>query len=80
MERGGYRNKTGGRDGYGGGGRSGYGGGGRSGNGGGRGRGREREFYLGADYKPVQKVVDAILDGEGHISKEIEKHQEEIRR
>lgn len=44
------------------------------------GNGREREFYLGADYKPVQKVVDAILDGEDYISKEIEKHQEEIRR
>ena len=44
------------------------------------GNGRERAYYLGADYKPVQKVVDAILDGEDHISKEIEKHQEEIRR
>lgn len=44
------------------------------------GNGRERAYCLGVDYKPVQKVVDAILDGEDHISKEIEKHQEEIRR
>lgn len=44
------------------------------------GNGREREWYLGANYKPVQKVVDAILDGEDYISKEIEKHKEEIRR
>ena len=44
------------------------------------GNGRERACYLDADYKPVQKVVDAILDGEDHISKEIEKRQEEIRR
>lgn len=44
------------------------------------GSGRERELCLGADYKPVQKVVDAILKGEDYISKEIEKRQEEIRR
>lgn len=39
-----------------------------------------REWKLGVDYKPVQKVVDAILAGEDHISKEIEKHKEEIRK
>ena len=44
------------------------------------GNGRERQWRLGANYKPVQKVVDAILDGEDYISKEIEKHKEEIRR
>ena len=44
------------------------------------GNGRERQWHLGANYKPVQKVVDAILDGEDYISKEIEKRKEEIRR
>ena len=44
------------------------------------GNGRERRLILGESYKPVQKVVDAILDGEDYISKEIEKRQEEIRR
>lgn len=39
-----------------------------------------RRLMLGENYKPVQKVVDAILEGEDHISKEIEKHKEEIRK
>ena len=44
------------------------------------GNGEDRQWYLKEEYKPVQKVVDAILDGEDYISKEIEKHKEEIRR
>ena len=44
------------------------------------GNGGLREVMLASDYKPIQKVVDAILEGEDHISKEIEKHKEEIRR
>ena len=44
------------------------------------GDGRERRWFLGENYKPVQRVVDAILDGDDYISKEIEKRQEEIRR
>lgn len=44
------------------------------------GEGRDRRWILGENYKPVQRVVNAILDGEDYISKEIEKHQEEIRR
>lgn len=43
------------------------------------GNGGLREVMLASDYKPIQKVVDAILEGEDHISKEIEKHKEEIR-
>lgn len=39
-----------------------------------------REWRLGENYKPVQKVVDAIIEGEDHISKEIEKRKEEIRK
>lgn len=39
-----------------------------------------REWKLGENYKPVQKVVDAIIEGEDHISKEIEKHKAEIRK
>lgn len=39
-----------------------------------------RKWKLKEDYKPVQKVVDAIIEGEDHISKEIEKHKEEIRK
>jgi hypothetical protein len=44
------------------------------------GNGSLREVMLARDYKPIQKVVDAILEGEDHISKEIEKHKEEIRK
>ena len=44
------------------------------------GNGGLREVMLASDYEPIQKVVDAILEGEDHISKEIEKHKEEIRR
>lgn len=44
------------------------------------GNGGLREVMLASDYKPVQKVVDAIIEGEDHLSKEIEKHKEEIRR
>lgn len=44
------------------------------------GNGSLRECMLGENYKPVQEVVGAILDGEDYISKEIEKRQEEIRR
>lgn len=44
------------------------------------GDGNERRCVLGENYKPVQRVVNAILDGEDYISKEIEKRQEEIRR
>ena len=39
-----------------------------------------RRCKLGENYKPIQKVVDAIIEGEDHISKEIEKHREEIRK
>lgn len=39
-----------------------------------------REWRLKENYKPIQKVVDAIIEGEDHISKEIEKHKEEIRK
>lgn len=39
-----------------------------------------RKWRLGENYEPVQKVVDAIIEGEDHISKEIEKHKEEIRK
>lgn len=39
-----------------------------------------REWRLKENYKPVQKVVDAIIAGEDHVSKEIEKHKEEIRK
>lgn len=39
-----------------------------------------RKWKLKEDYKPIQKVVDAIIEGEDHISKEIEKHKEEIRK
>lgn len=39
-----------------------------------------RRLRFGENYKPVQKVVDAIIEGEDHISKEIEKHKEEIRK
>jgi len=39
-----------------------------------------RKWKLKEDYKPVQKVVDVIIEGEDHISKEIEKHKEEIRK
>jgi len=44
------------------------------------GNGGLREVMLASDYKPIQKVVDAILKGEDYISKEIEKHKEEIRK
>lgn len=44
------------------------------------GNGVLREVMLEENYKPVQRVVDAIIKGEDHISKEIEKHKEEIRR
>lgn len=44
------------------------------------GNGEERQFYLREEYTPVQKVVDAIIEGEDHLSKDIEKHKEEIRR
>ena len=39
-----------------------------------------RKWKLKENYKPVQKVVDVIIEGEDHISKEIEKHKEEIRK
>lgn len=39
-----------------------------------------RKLSLGAEYKAVQRVVDAIIEGEDYISKEIEKHKEEIRK
>ena len=39
-----------------------------------------RRLRLGENYKPIQKVVDAIIEEEDHISKEIEKHKEEIRK
>lgn len=39
-----------------------------------------RKWKLKENYKPIQKVVDAIIEGEDHISKEIEKHKEEIRK
>lgn len=44
------------------------------------GNGDYRKWMLKENYEPIQKVVDAILEGEDHISKEIEKHKEEIRR
>lgn len=44
------------------------------------GNGGSREVMLGENYKPVQKVVDAVIEGEDQLSKEIEKHKEEIRR
>ena len=44
------------------------------------GDGRERRWVLGENYKPIQRVVNAILEGEDYISKEIEKRQQEIRR
>ena len=44
------------------------------------GNGDFRKLILGENYKPVQKVVDEIIKGEDHISKEIEKHKEEIRK
>lgn len=44
------------------------------------GNGDYREWVLGESYKPVQKVVDAIIEGEDHLSKEIEMHKEEIRK
>ena len=44
------------------------------------GNGDIREWNLRGNYRPVQKVVDAILEGEDHLSEEIEKHKEEIRR
>lgn len=44
------------------------------------GNGGLREVMLEENYKPVQKVVNAIIEGEDHISKEIEKHKEEIRK
>lgn len=44
------------------------------------GNGDFREWMLDENYKPVQKVVDAIIEGEDHLSKEIEKHKEEIRK
>lgn len=44
------------------------------------GNGGLRELKLGENYKPVQKVVDAIIEGEDYISKKIEEHKEEIRR
>lgn len=44
------------------------------------GNGVLREIMLEEDYKPVQRVVDAIIKGEDHISKEIEKHKEELRK
>lgn len=39
-----------------------------------------RKLSLGTEYKAVQRVVDAIIEGEDYISKEIEKHKEEIRK
>lgn len=47
---------------------------------GGYGNGDFRRWKLGADYTPVQNVVDAILKNEDYKSKEIEKHKEAIRR
>lgn len=44
------------------------------------GNGDLRRLRLGVDYKPVQKVVDLILQEEDHISKEIEEHEEAIRK
>lgn len=44
------------------------------------GDGSLREVMLASKYKPIQKVVDAIIEGEDHLSKEIEKHKEEIRK
>lgn len=44
------------------------------------GNGDYRYFRLGADYKPVQNVVDAILKNEDYKSKQIEKLKEAIRK
>lgn len=44
------------------------------------GNGDYRYWKLGADYTPVQNVVDAILKNEDYKSKEIEKHKEAIRK
>lgn len=44
------------------------------------GNGDIRRIRLKEKYKPVQAVVDAIIRGEDHISKEIERHKEEIRK
>ena len=44
------------------------------------GNGDYRYWRLGADYKPVQNVVDAILKNEDYKSKQIEKHKEAIRK
>lgn len=44
------------------------------------GNGDIRRMRLKENYKPVQTVVDAIIRGEDHISKEIERHKEEIRK
>lgn len=44
------------------------------------GNGDHRHWKLGADYTPVQNVVDAILKNEDYKSKEIEKHKEAIRK
>lgn len=44
------------------------------------GNGDIRRMRLKEDYRPVQAVVNAILDNEDYKSKEIEKHKEAIRK
>lgn len=44
------------------------------------GNGIERQAELGGDYTAVQAIVDCILKFEDHISKEIAKKEEELRK
>ena len=44
------------------------------------GNGDIRRMRLKEDYRPVQAVVNVILDNEDYKSKEIEKHKEAIRK
>lgn len=44
------------------------------------GNGDIRQVRLKENYRPVQAVVNAILDNEDYKSKEIEKHKEAIRK
>ena len=44
------------------------------------GNGDIRRIRLKEDYRPVQAVVNVILDNEDYKSKEIEKHKEAIRK